>query len=406
MHISFYFLIFVISWQSVFRLSDWATLPIVSLLFCTILTCSYKTLECISQNVTRLHFKAQDTLILCAFFFLILNALAQPNAKSANYLLAYFVVFGSSLLIIWLLTLDVFTSKLLRVNYYSVNFIIIILYAEVFSKFVFGNNITEWLPRHHEATATVATGVRRGYALASEPTQVGNYLCSFAPLALYYVFVHHRKFFMVYSALIILGGFLTFSSTFAVVLVGMLTCFLILSSERRLIVRFLIKYCVFLLFAFIFIVFYFDIGEIIYDVYDTIVGKISLDVRYKSVDQRLNLLQRGIDDVIRYPFGGTGLGFAGSQGLPSNVNWYLFLASEVGIFTAGLFVLWISSHLILAVILYSRTHHAIYLIFAVMITGSMLYLAFLSQFQNLFLLCVIIIFRIHLNSRKSLSLST
>ena len=127
-------------------------------------------------------------------------------------------------------------------------------------------------------------------------------------------------------------------------------------------------------------IYIYDLGELIIDIFDTVFGKIELDTRYKSVDQRLDLIKRGINDVERFLLEVLVL-VTSSKGLPSNINWYLFLASETGIFTVLLFVSWFAFHLIQTVIKYIRTSDKIFLIFALSMSGSMLYLRSFLNFK-------------------------
>ena len=73
------------------------------------------------------------------------------------------------------------------------------------------------------------------------------------------------------------------------------------------------------------------------------------------MNQRVFIIERGIADVANNPVFGIGLGSLGSKGLPSNINWYLFLATEGGLIILSLYVAWFSIHLISALINYKTT---------------------------------------------------
>ena len=390
-----------LSWQSVLRLSDWSPLPVLTLFAMTFSMVVTKFVKYKSNNNVSIRVETFDFLIVLALMLMYLNVFVAPTNKGGNYLLAYSLVFGSYLVCLWFSDKSINIHNLLRANFYGINFICCLMIIEVVGRLVFGVNFLEVIPRVHEATATVTLGLFRGYGLSSEPTQVGNYFCCFSPYAIYYAQKQNIKNFQGYIFFVSFAAVLTFSVTlFLVIFCSILIIFVMINSKRKFLKS--LAYIGFLFSVSIFVfVNYFGFYEVIFGAYETIVGKLALNENSTSVSQRVLLIERGIADVANNPVLGKGLGSLSSKGLPSNINWYLFVASEAGLIILFLFVAWFSIQLISALMNYKTTSKGIYLVATVSIFSGMAYLIFISTFQNLFLLTSILLYRLILKSNSS-----
>ena len=389
--------IFVISWSSVLRLSDWAPLPFLFLLLATLFCFISYVLRSFSTDTYPIHISRVDYCILFSLFLMALSAIFQPTLKSFNYLLAYSSVFGCYLLLLALESRPINIQNLLKVNYYAINFICIFIILEVGGRFITGENIFEWIPRTREATATVTIGLYRAYGLATEPTQLGNYFCCFFPFAIYYAQQNNNKYFSFYLLFLFFAALLTFSAAMFLVSFSSLILFYIFTENKaKIFSQMMIIGLSFGLIALIFVN-YLDLGEVLEGVLSTLTDKIFNREGISSI-QRLDALALGLKDIANNPFLGKGLGAAGSKDLSSNINWYIFLGAEGGLIILFLFVFWFGFHFVHAVINFLETKDNIYLVSAIAIYGGMAYFIFLSTFQNLFLLTSIFFYRLILRS--------
>tara|TARA_B110000003_G_scaffold276570_1_gene323993 strand:+ start:11271 stop:12491 length:1221 start_codon:yes stop_codon:yes gene_type:complete len=395
--------LFTISWSSVLKASDWMPLPLVIFVLATFCVFIEKFWKSKSSYHVPIRIERFDLLIVLALLLMMLSALFIPTSKAFNYVFAYSSVFLSYLVFIWLSADSIKIESLLRAVYYGVNFISIFIIAEVAGRLIFGRNIFEWIPRVHEATATVTPGLFRAYGLSSEPTHVGNYFCCFAPFSVYYARLRSIKYFSSYIFFLAFAALLTFSGAmFAVFAFSGFLLFVLVKSKKEVVKTLFYTGLMFLVSFFVLITF-FDLYELVFGAYETVFDKLSLTQNSTSVNQRVSLLDRGINDVSQNPIFGTGLGSASSNGLPSTINWYLFLGAEAGLIILFLYVAWFSIHLVSAIINYKTTSKSIYLASVVSISGGMAYLMFLSTFQNLYLLTSILLYRLILKSNSRLS---
>ena len=386
--------LFTLSWQSVLRMSDWTPLPVITLFLIAFSMLVAKSFKYNLNTNSSIKIEPFDFLIVLALFLMLISVLVYPTNKGVNYLLAYSAIYIAYLICLWFSDNSIKINSLLRANFHGINFISFLLIIEVVGQLLFGVNLLELIPRVHEATATVTLGLSRGYGLSSEPTQVGNYFCCFAPYAIYYAQKQNIMNFQGYIFFLTFAAVLTFSaSMFLVFFCSFFLFFILTNSKRKFLRDFIYLGFSFSLAIFVFIN-YFGFYDVIFGAYETISSKFALTESSRSVNQRLDLIERGLSDVSNNPLFGTGLGSFSSQGLPSNINWYLFLASEAGLVMLSIYVAWFSIHLISALLNYNRTLNTLYLVAAVSIFGGMMYLIFISTFQNLFLLTSILLYRL------------
>lgn len=386
--------IITISWQSVFRYSDWFPLSILTLLILSFVFIVRQFLNKFNNKHYPLKFPRSDLLIIIGLILMCVNVLITLTSHGGNYMLAYSAIFSSYLVILWFLDFPVNIKMLLRANFIGVNFISSYIIAEVLLRFFYSINLHEIFSINREATATVIPGFYRGYGLSTEPTQVGNYLCSFCPFAIYYARKMNVHYFVFYMCFLIFASLLLFSVASVLILFISFLCFFVLSKEKnKILTRFFYISFIFSLF-FIFIGSFSGGKDIILGAIGTLIDKLFLSETSLSANQRTYLLLRGLQDISNYPVLGLGMGWFSSNNLPSNINWYLFFASEAGLIVCFFFVYWLCIQLFNSFLSYKRTLSSLYLVSMVSIFSGMLYLLFISTFQNLFLLSSILVYRL------------
>lgn len=394
--------IFFLSWSSVLRVSDWAPLPLVLLLMTVLFLFGGCLVRFSSGKPIALSLYPFDWLIMIGLFLMTIFVIFIPTANGGNYWLAYVVVFGSYLLLLIFGCRALDIGMILRANYYGINFVCVFIVLEVIGRMVTGNNIFEWIPRTREATAIVTVGMSRAYGLSTEPTQVGNYFCSFFPFAVYYASRYTQFNIKIYIFLLSFAAVLTFSAAMFVVGISSLCLYFMLVKDK---VDFL-RNSLWVLFAaavgIVVLVTYLDLSDILLGALSSVTDKVSLQSTGKSNSARLLLLEAGLNDIANSPLFGIGLGTASSKGLGSNINWYVFLAVEAGLIVVSCYVFWFGMHFCHAYINFKQTNNHIYLVCAVSIFSGMAYLVFVSTFQNLYLLSAILVYRLILASSLNL----
>jgi len=394
--------IFFLSWSSALRFSDWTPLPLVLLLITVAFLVSGFLVRLLYEKTVTLSLSSFDWLIIIGLFLMTASVVFMPTAKGENYLLAYSVVFGSYLLLLALGSRALDIGMILRANYYGINFICVFIVLEVVGRMVSDINIFEWIPRTREATATVTLGMSRAYGLATEPTQIGNYFCSFFPFAIYYASRYAQINIKVYIFFIFFASIFTFSAAmFAVGITGLCLYFILVKEKARFIRNSLSVLSALGLIIGAIVIF-FGLSDILLGALSTITDKIFLQSPSGSSTTRLNLFEAGLNDIANSPLFGAGLGAASSKGLGSNINWYIFLAVEAGLIILSCYVFWFGVHFCHAYLNYKKTRKDIYLVCAVSIFGGMGYFMFLSTFQNLYLLSSILLYRLILVSNLDL----
>lgn len=398
-HKFLYLHIFTISWSAVARLSDWAPLPLVFLFLATVSAFVQFLSEANSARPLLGRGYKIDYLVLIAFCMMCLNVLYNPTFKSGNYLLAYGVVFGVYLVYSAAGVNKVGTNGILKYNYYGINFICSFLVLEVIARSVLGFDIFQWIPRTKEATALVTPGLMRAYGLSTEPTQVGNYLACFVPYAVFYRSKIARKSTLMYSIFLVVAAILTFSAALAAVILSGVLIGLVITKQKIKMIKWIVLVGIVLAVGFALLIYSLGIGDLLYLAYDKVAGKLVLSQDGGgSVGSRMTSLSAGVAMIMENPALGAGLGYASSLGQDSSINFYIFLASETGLFVVALFVFWFVFHLVNAVLNHQQTGDEIFLYASISLYSGIAYLFFLSTFQNLYLLTSILFYRIILKN--------
>lgn len=393
-NIFLYLHIFTISWSAVLRLSDWTPIPLIIFMLAVFYELSKIFLSYLSGRQVYLRFNPLELFILIGLLLIYLNVFFNPTPKSINYLLAYSTVFGLYAIFLTVNVSKFPTNSLLKTNYIAINFICIFIILEVFGKSFFGFDIFEWIPRTKDATALAAPGLFRAYGLSTEPTQVGNYFAVFLPYAIFYRARVLGKGQFLYLLFISFSSILLFSAAFfAVIFISLL--FLIAFSKQRLrLVRNIVGIVITFSFLVIVLAINYNFLDVLINASTKITEKLFLTSDGSSVYGRLGALQDGIYTIASNPFFGTGLGHTSSLGSDSSINWYVYLSSEVGIFTALVLFLWFISHFVVSIINYLNTSETIFLCSSISLLGGLSYFVFVSTFQNMFLFTSLIFLRI------------
>jgi len=399
-HIFLYLHVVTISWSAVARLSDWTPLPLI-FLGLAVLSALIRFLFEVNASAKPLLGRGYkiDYLILIAFCLMCLNVIYNPTFKSGNYLLAYGVVFGMYLAYSAAGVNKVSTNEILKYNYYGINFICSFLFLEVIARSVLGIDIFEWIPRTKEATALVTPGLFRAYGLSTEPTQVGNYFACFLPYAAFYRSRMAHKSTLMYSIFLVVAAMLTFSAALAAVMFSGVLIGLVITKQKTTMIKWIVLVGIALAVGVALLVYFLGIGDLLYLAYDKVAGKLAISADGgSSVGSRMASLGDGVAMIIDNPGLGAGLGYAASLGQDSSINFYIFLASEAGLFILVLFLFWFVFHFINAVLNYRKTGNDIFLYCAISLYSGIAYLFFLSTFQNLYLLTSILFYRIILQN--------
>ncbi|MDC0134422.1 hypothetical protein OAI36_00035 [Alphaproteobacteria bacterium] len=399
--------LFTISWSGVLRFGDWFPLPFVFLIL-TLGACCYTGVsDVFSERVKNILIHHYDIFLVGAILLMTFLVLVVPTSKSGNYLMAYYAVFASFIGFSIFGTVRVDLDTILRFSFYGVNFICVFLVVEVIGKSFLGFDVFEFIPRTKDATASIAGLIFRGYGLSTEPTQVANYFVCFMPMALLYKSRTGGVTSLFYPVFIFVCAALSFSAGFFLTLLAGM-CFYILISRQRLFSSIRSFWLVLLLVTLV--VFSIRLGggesaDIIDTVFEYLISKITLSGG-TSVGVRMLAVEMAFQELVESPFLGLGLGAWSARGQDSPMNWYLMIATESGIFVLFLFLLWLGSQLLDAVLTYRKTGNATFLACSVSIFCGIAYFVFLSTFQNMFLLTSLLIFRIakydYKNRKRSL----
>lgn len=343
-----------------------------------------------------------DLLLLMMLIFLFISSAMNENSKTINYVVAYsYVIFGMYFVFkSSLITSNVDFNSLLKANFYGIVLLSIYIIFEVFLKILLDFDISVYLYRTRETTATFSLGLPRAYGFSTEPTSVAWYLNSFAPLAIYYLINNFKTFMAKYVLIltIICSFILTFSSA------GFLYLFLglfFITIKYNLYRIFLGK--IFLFHAMLFlssILFIDPIYDGISYFSEGIFDKIFLNSEYKSVSQRVDATMIAVSRFSQSPIIGSGLGLTSSLGEMSPMSWYLILLTNGGLLASLPFVVF--SSLKVYQVLGIKDSIGIYMAFSLIV--SLLSLTTTAIFFNPFLwtlLAVIGLYRCKIaDSRK------
>jgi hypothetical protein len=369
-----YIYILFLSATDIFRFYAWLPLYqyfLIPLLFLSLL-----------NGVRIVDYKA-DIFLLIMLCLLLFSSVLSPNDKTLSYILAYFyVIFGMYFLVkSALITSQINFRTILKVNFYGVILLSTYILFEVSLKGFVDLDISSYLYRTREATATFYFGLYRAYGFSTEPTAVAWYLNSFALLAIYYIVNNFKTFFVKYVLiLIIICSFvLTFSSAgFLYLFLGLL--FVIFKYNLYRI--FYSKIFLFHMTLLVLIIFNFpSISDGIYYFVEGITDKIFLNTEYVSVNQRINYALLAFERFAQAPIIGGGLGLSSSFGESSPMSWYLIILTNGGLLS--LLALLMFTYLKIYQVMKIHGNIGIYMTFSVV--ASFLTLATNAAFFNPFL---------------------
>ena len=393
-NIFLYLHIFAISWSAVLRFSDWTPIPLVLFILAVFYELVKIFLSYLRGRKVFLRFNPLESFVLIGLMLIYVNVFFNQTPKSINYLLAYTSVFGLYAVFLIINDFKFSINSLLKTNYIAINFICMFVILEVFGKSFFGFDIFEWIPRTKDATAIAAEGLFRAYGLSTEPTQVGNYFAVFLPYALYYRVNMMHKNQILYLMFVSLSSILLFSAALFAVIFASFLLLIAFSKQRARIMKNIIGIAIIFSFLIIALAIYFNFTDALLNASIKLIEKLFLTSEGSSVNERLGALQAGISDIANNPFFGTGLGYTSSLGNDSSINWYVYLSSEIGLFSALVLFLWFISHFVISMLNYIKTSETIFLCSSISMFGGLSYFVFVSTFQNMYLFTSLIFLRI------------
>jgi hypothetical protein len=363
-----------LSASDVFRFHSWIPLYqyfLIPLLFLSI------------ANGVKIRDYKPDIFLLLMLFSLIFSSIVSPNHKTLNYILAYsYIIFGMYFLVkSALITSHIDFNTVLKVNFYGIVLLSVYIIFEVALKGLIDLDISQYLYRSGDTTATFSSGLYRAYGFSTEPTAVAWYLNSLAPLAIYYI-LNNFQFFLVKYVLILIimcAFVLTFSSAgFLYLFLGLL--FVIFKYNL-----FRIFYSkIFLFHITLLLLMIFNVDEIRTSIdyfIDGILDKILLDDSYLSVKQRVNAVSLALDRFYQSPIIGGGLGLTSSLKETSPMSWYFIILTNGGLLSLFLLLMFVYLKINQAMKIHGNI--GIYMTFSVI--TSFLTLATTSTFFNPFL---------------------
>lgn len=395
--------IFTASWSSAFRFFDW--LPIYYIfLYLGLAIFVFKRILLRQYKIPKLVIYREEWLMIVFFFLALLNIFFLYNNKGFIYFIAYVQVFLVGLLFTRSVILSELSLKsLLNANTYGIIFLAVFICVEFILDVSFNFEIQSLLPTYkEESTAFVTVGVPRALGLATEPTQIGFYLCCLAPIAIWHI---HNNFNIkpikknFYTVLIFLSLIFTFAGAAFLIVIVTSLIFVIFVLSSRLKFKFIRNALIIISILAIYITSNESLSEIVGSIFITIWDKITFSGGGASSSQRVTYLLIGIERIIENPFLGVGLGYTSTLDEMSSINWYVFLASEIGLITALILYLYMFIHLIRISLF--KTKSRIPLLFGAF-AGSA-YLGTLSTFfyPNLWILYIIFA-KIHQEETKTL----
>ena len=102
----------------------------------------------------------------------------------------------------------------------------------------------------------------RGYALLASPRKL-VIISAVLLLAIYYSYMNDKKYFIIYTFIVLLSGFLTFSSTYVVVVICMIFLFLVIAKNKMRVVKGLLKLGALAFIIIALFIYIYDLGELI-----------------------------------------------------------------------------------------------------------------------------------------------
>jgi hypothetical protein len=335
-----------------------------------------------ANGVKIIDYKA-DMFLPVMLFLLIISSIFSPHDKTLNYILAYsYVIFGMYFLVkSALITSQINFRTILKVNFFGVILLSTYMIFEVSLKGFLDLDISSYLYRTRDTTATFSLGLYRAYGFSTEPTAVAWYLNSFAPLAIYYIVNNIKSFPVRYVLMLIIvcSFILTFSSAgFLYLFLGLLFVIFKYNLYRFFYNKIFLFHIVLLLL--IYSNFSVLTNGVDYFI-EGITDKITLNDEYQSVNKRVEAISLSLERFTRSPLIGSGLGLTASLGEDSPMSWYLVILTNGGM--VSLFSFFMFAYLKIYQVMKIRDNIGIYMTFSVVV--SFLTLATTSTFFNPFL---------------------
>jgi len=319
-----------------------------------------------------------DGFLCIGLLAIMISGMLHPNAKTANYVLAYLYVFGAGYLGLKLV-LYRYTSveKLFWVNMAAVLFVAAFSVGDLLLDKLVNVDIQQYIPRVKPARATYNALFRRSYGLATEPTILGFYLNTLGPLALWQLWRLRSigtAIKGVFTGVVFLGWLFTFSAAalvfmgISLVAVSAVRCMGWVCGRprrpkqteggrplRRTIQRgarpmvtgglftrqSLWRAAGVVLIGGVLLGYAATHFPYIKEIAGPLVAKATL-TGTTSVEDRMSRWQAGLESIPMHPVWGIGPGCLSSQGRGSTTNWYLFLTVEAGVAGALPFVLFLA----------------------------------------------------------------
>ncbi len=200
--------IFFASWTSAFKVGGWLPLYQICILFAFALV--------LIDRHFKIYFQKEDMFLMASMIVLFISSIFHAHDKTMNYMMAYFYVFVLLYLVFksTLIHYRFDLKKILNINSIAVIIVCFFSSTEFFLEFLFNIEISEYILRTREATATYMPGVPRSYGFSTEPTALAMYINTLGPIALWNInqwnISRVTKYFIILT--IALGWFFTFSA--------------------------------------------------------------------------------------------------------------------------------------------------------------------------------------------------
>lgn len=281
-------------------------------------------------------YRKEDSFIIWLFAGLLLSVIFNFTSHTINYLLAYFFVFIVELLFIKGVLYNYLNIRLiLNTNTVGIVLMGIFVTIEFIMKYFFNTDIRDYLPLNLVGKSIYMAKYPRSYGLCVEPTYLSFYFVTLGPLAIMNLFrdVQMKKVLKYLFLIICLFAFITtFSAAGLIILplsIILSTLIIYLQYSRKKVVVNTIQFAIVSIILFITIL-------LINVEFDTIAYYTNPLKEKASLQQtekfsRPEMWKRGMENLMKNPILGMGLGRYSEIEDESNVNWYLLLANEGGL---------------------------------------------------------------------------
>ncbi|WP_418790839.1 O-antigen ligase family protein [Phosphitispora sp. TUW77] len=354
--------------------------------------------------MSKLTYKGEDLFVLIFIASLIFSGFINPNAKTVNYIGAYFLIFIFEYLILkGAIYKNININELLKVNMIAIIFLGIFIILEFSLNYYLGINIQDFLPRSRMNTAIYGGIFPRSYGFATEPGVAAFYFNTLGPIGLWYLWKKERikKYKKLILSIIVTVAFITTFSSAGIVF--FILSFLIVSllnlhriSRKKIRLKRVINLIPILLFIMITLAFNLEIINKFEAFINPILSKMSLNTQVGSVSDRLSRWERGLDSIKDKPIFGSGLGSTTLSGYGSSTNWYMFLTVETGLIG----ILPVLIFLVLIFIRLMKSKNESRNIYLFSFIAGILHFSVISTFYHPFLWLLIIIFYFDNDSYK------